>query len=119
MPAITKFAACTTDAQRTKLAAQILRLRENGVAWDGTDGIVAQGFVSGAPQGRALLRQYGKRNGRKVATGNGIAKSYDRTPEFRASESERRTAKAEPVKVAKPRKPRKVAAQKKTAKAGK
>jgi hypothetical protein len=86
---------CKTDAQRKALAAKILRMREDGTPWDGPNGIVAQGIVSGAPQGRALLRAFAVRKGKKVTTGNGIAKSYERTPEFRQAESERRTAKAE------------------------
>jgi hypothetical protein len=96
MPATPKsLAACKTDADRKALAKKILAMREDGTPWDGPNGIVAQGIVSGAPQGRALLRTFAVRKGRKVATGNGIAKSYDRSPEFRQAESERRQAKAE------------------------
>lgn len=103
---------CKTDAQRKALAARILKMREDGVPWDGATGIVAQGIVSGAPQGRALLRAFAVRKGKRVATGNGIAKSYDRTPEFRQAESERRTAKVEQPKP-------KAASKKSTAKAAK
>jgi hypothetical protein len=97
MPAkkILPYSQCTTEAQRKALATAILRMREDGTPWDGPNGIVAAGLVSGAPQGRALLRAHAVRKGKKVATGNGIAKSYDRTEEFRAEESARRQAKAE------------------------
>lgn len=70
---MTRIADAKTDAARKAVAKQVLKLRRAGVAWDGADGIVAQGFVSGAPQGRALLRKYGLAD-----TGTGIAKSYDR-----------------------------------------
>jgi hypothetical protein len=108
---------CKTDVQRKALAARILKMREDGTPWDGPNGIVAQGIVSGAPQGRALLRAFAVRKGKKVATGNGIAKSYERTPEFRQAESERRTAKAEPTPPPTP-KP-KATPKKRTAKATK
>ncbi len=102
---------CKTDAQRKALAAKVLRMREDGTPWDGPNGIVAQGIVNGAPQGRALLRAFAVRKGKKVTTGNGIAKSYERTPEFRQAESERRTAKVEPKPEPKPKRSRKATAK--------
>lgn len=70
---MTRIADAKTDAQRKAVAKAILKLRRAGVAWDGAEGIVAQGYVSGAPQGRALLRKY-----ELADTGTGIARSYDR-----------------------------------------
>src|SRR4051812_33899064 len=54
----TKIAQAKTPAQRKQVAQQVLRLRKAGTPWDGPNGIVAQGFVSGAPQGRQLLRTF-------------------------------------------------------------
>lgn len=117
MPSTPKnLADCKTDAQRKALAQRIAKMRADGTPWDGKDGIVAQGIVSGAPQGRALLREYATRNGKKIDTGNGIAKSYDRSPEFRQAESERRQAKAEAARKAQAKADR---AAKRAAKAGK
>ena len=84
----------TTPAERKALAAEkakavrIAKLRASGVSWDGEQGIVAQGLVKTAPQGRALLRKHGL-----VTQAGGIASSYERTDSFRAAESERRQAK--------------------------
>lgn len=102
MPTIKTLAAAKTDAQRKQVAQNILRLRKAGTSWDGADGIVSQGIVSGAPQGRALLRKYNLAD-----TGNGIAKSYDRdsyglkgprTPAAPAKKG-RKTGKATPAKA--------------------
>lgn len=109
MPSSTKQSSTrSTPAERKaataerKLAERILRMRKAGTAWDGENGIVAQGLVSGAPKGRALLRKYG------LDAPGTIAPSYDRTLEFRAAESARRTKVAAPApkrtgKAAKPR----------------
>ena len=85
----------TTPAERKALADEkrtaqaILRLRKAGTPWSAAP---MRAIVKSAPKGRALLRKHGL-----AETGKGIAGSYERTPSFRAAESERRT-KA-PVKV--------------------
>ena len=67
----TDYMRSTGDAERLKLAERIAVLRSRGVAWDGPDGIVANGLVSSARQGRALLRRYGQ-----VNAAGGIRDSY-------------------------------------------
>lgn len=81
--------ALSTEA---KLAQRIAKLRKGGAKWDGEGGIIALELVKGAPQGRALLRKHGL-----VEQAGGIASSWERTPEWRAAESERRTANRQPV----------------------
>lgn len=49
-----------TDAKRTALAKRVLKLREQGVPWDGDEGICAQvDGVTSAVIGRKLLREAG------------------------------------------------------------
>lgn len=97
MPSSTSSTPRSTPQERKaataerKLAERIARLRKAGAKWDGDGGIVDQGLVSGAPKGRALLRKYG------LDAPGVIAASYERTPEFRAAESARRTPQAKPA----------------------
>jgi hypothetical protein len=67
----TRYMRDTSDAGRRALAREIAELRKAGVPWDGIEGIVARGLVSGAPQGRALMRRYGL-----VDAAGGIRDSY-------------------------------------------
>lgn len=64
-----------TDAQRTKLANRVLKLREKGVAWDGPDGICEQVGISSAVVGRKLLKEAGGEDMIRERTVNGGAKA--------------------------------------------
>lgn len=94
----TKTERAAMAAER-KLVAQIVKLRDAGKSW--SDVKAATGIKS-AVTGRALMRKHGQAETRGGKSR--IAPSYERTPEFRAAESARRTAPAEPVKPT--RKPR-------------
>jgi hypothetical protein len=59
-----------TGAERRKLAQRVVKLREQGVKWDGDDGICQQLGLKGAPQGRKLMREFG--------AAEKIAPSYNR-----------------------------------------
>jgi hypothetical protein len=54
----TEYMQATTEEARRALANKIADLRQAGVRWDGPGGIVARGLVSGATQGRKLLRHF-------------------------------------------------------------
>jgi hypothetical protein len=71
-PKSTGGIAGLSDAQRKKLAGQIVRLKKQGVKWDGPDGICEQVGISSALQGRDLLREYGNADMvRERSTSNG------------------------------------------------
>jgi hypothetical protein len=55
---MTRYSEAKTEIEREQLAHQIARLCLDGVPWDGVGGIVAMGYVSGATQGRELLRKF-------------------------------------------------------------
>jgi len=102
--------AKTTPAERKALAAEkalatrIAKMRDAGENWSAVKSAVG---IASAVKGRALLRKHGldeTRGGKSR-----IAPSYERTAEFKAAESARRTAEPEPVKPA--RKPRKKVAK--------
>jgi hypothetical protein len=49
-----------TPKQHEQLAKRVMRLREQGVPWDGDEGICAQEeLINSATVGRKLLREYG------------------------------------------------------------
>ncbi len=49
-----------TERQRSQLATRVTRLREQGVPWDGPEGICAtEDMITSATVGRKLLRAYG------------------------------------------------------------
>jgi hypothetical protein len=49
-----------TERQRSQLATRVTRLREQGIPWDGPEGICAtEDMITSATVGRKLLRAYG------------------------------------------------------------
>jgi indole-3-glycerol phosphate synthase len=59
-----------TEAQKKKLAAQIIRLRESGTKWDGEGGVCEQVGIRTALVGRALMREFGAGDAIKPLTGS-------------------------------------------------
>src|SRR4051812_45261640 len=49
-----------SPAQKKKLAAEIIKLRAQGVRWDGEGGVCERVGVKTALVGRALMREFGK-----------------------------------------------------------
>jgi hypothetical protein len=59
-----------TGKAREALARRIVKMREQGLKWDGEGGICEQTGIKGAPAGRKLMREF--------KAGHMIAESYNR-----------------------------------------